>query len=160
MHNRNITLRLAVSAFALVALSAGAAFAQGPGGGMMDRVAAMDTNHDGAISPAEQTAGREAQFAHLDANHDGFITQDEIPQRPEGAPAGGPPGGGPPGGGGPGGGVMFQHADTDGDGKISHAEFMAQPSRLARIDTNNDGTISAAELAAARAAFAARSGGN
>ena len=153
MKYQNTTLRLAASAFALVALSAGAAFAQGPGGppgggGMIDRIMAMDTNHAGAISAAELTAGREAQFTRMDANHDGFISQDEIPQ----FGGGGPPGGAPSGPLG-----MFQQADTNGDGKISHAEYMAAPSRMAqRLDTNHDGAISADEIAAARAAM----GGN
>ena len=51
------------------------------------------------------------------------------------------------GGRGPGGGMMS--ADTDQDGKISRAEFMAQSSeRFAKLDANGDGRISGDEMKA------------
>lgn len=45
---------------------------------MQERVKAMDSNGDGAISREEYLAHAEKQFQRLDANHDGRITQDEI----------------------------------------------------------------------------------
>ena len=55
------------------------------------------------------------------------------------APEGGP--------GGRGGGGMMMRADTDGDGMISRAEFMAQAdARFARMDKNGDGVITADEM--------------
>ena len=102
---------------------------QGRGGGMMMRA---DTNGDGTISRAEFTAQAEARFARMDKNGDGFITADEMSGRA---------------GRGPGGGLMS--ADTDHDGKISRAEFMAQSAeRFAKLDANGDGQISGDEMKA------------
>ena len=102
---------------------------RGRGGGMMMRA---DTNGDGNISRTEFTAQAEARFARMDKNGDGFITADEMNGR---------------GGRGPGGGLMS--ADTDQDGKISRAEFMAQSSeRFAKLDANGDGQISGDEMKA------------
>ena len=102
---------------------------RGRGGGMMMRA---DTNGDSTISRAEFTAQAEARFARMDKNGDGFITADEMGGR---------------GGRGPGGGMMS--ADTDQDGKISRAEFMAQSAeRFIKLDTNGDGRISGDEMKA------------
>ena len=38
----------------------------------------LDTNGDGHISRAENTAGARRQFARMDANHDGFVTAAEM----------------------------------------------------------------------------------
>lgn len=142
-------MRLAISAFAFVALSAGAVFAQAPSGpppggpgGMMDRLMQADTNHDGALSASEIHDMRVAQFQQADANHDGFISTDE-------AQAAGPRAQ-----------QMMTDDDTNHDGKVSQAEFLAAPSRLLdRFDTNHDGALSADEIAAMRAAMQARMNG-
>jgi Ca2+-binding EF-hand superfamily protein len=103
----------------------------GRGGGMMMRA---DTNGDGKISRAEYTAMSEQRFARMDKNSDGAITADEV---------------GDMAGRGPGGGVMA--ADTDHDGKVSHAEFTAMATaRFARMDANSDGDITADEMPAPR----------
>ena len=71
-------------------------------------------------------------FARMDKNGDGVITADEM---------------GPMAGRGPGGGLMA--ADTNHDGKISHAEFTAQAAaRFAKLDANGDGQISPDEMKA------------
>ncbi|MEO7689318.1 MAG: EF-hand domain-containing protein [Sphingomonas sp.] len=102
---------------------------QGRGGGMMMRA---DTNGDGNISRTEFTAQAEARFARMDKNGDGFISADEMGGRS---------------GRGPGGGLMA--ADTDQDGKISRAEFVAQSTeRFAKLDSNGDGQISGDEMKA------------
>ena len=102
---------------------------QGRGGGMMMRA---DTDGDGKISRAEFTAQSEARFARMDKNGDGFITADEMNGR---------------GGRSPGGRLMS--ADSDQDGKISRAEFMAQSAeRFIKLDTNGDGRISGDEMKA------------
>ena len=50
-----------------------------------------------------------------------------------------------------GGGGMMQRADTNGDGSISRAEFIAQSDqRFARLDKNGDGKLTADELAGGR----------
>jgi len=103
----------------------------GRGAGMMMRA---DTNGDGKISRAEYTAMSEQRFARMDKNGDGAITADEV---------------GDMAGRGPGGGVMA--ADTDHDGKVSHAEFTAMAAaRFARMDANSDGDITADEMPAPR----------
>jgi Ca2+-binding EF-hand superfamily protein len=61
---------------------------------------------------------------------------------------------------GPGAGGGMMRADTDGDGKISRQEFLAQAdARFARLDTNGDGVITADEFAARREANRERRGG-
>jgi len=103
----------------------------GRGAGMMMRA---DTNGDGKISRAEFAAMSEQRFTRMDKNGDGAVTADEL---------------GDMAGRGPGGGVMA--ADTDHDGKVSHAEFTAMATaRFARMDTNSDGEITADEMPAPR----------
>jgi Ca2+-binding EF-hand superfamily protein len=133
-----------------------------PGRGAL--VASADANKDGKISKAEYMAQAAARFAKMDANGDGKITPDEMKamgqRMREGrggrGPGSGGGGGGAPMGAGPmSGGHMGHHGgmlarlDTDHDGKISHAEAIAQAeARFAKMDTNHDGFIDKAEMAA------------
>jgi Ca2+-binding EF-hand superfamily protein len=130
-------------AFALV--FAGPALAKPKGeGGRGQMLQAADANKDGVISRAEATTAREQHFARMDVNDDGFLTKEdreaakaarETERRARG------------GGEGPG------RADTDGDGKISKAEFMAAPMPMFdRVDANGDGQITQDEMKAAREA--------
>jgi hypothetical protein len=138
-----------LAAVSILALSCGAALAQGPGGPGGGLVAA-DANKDGVITKAEFDTQRTARFAELDTNKDGFLSDAERAAGRAGGPPPGAQAGGPPPGGG-GGGNM----DANGDGKISKAEFLANNGMFARVDTNKDGKIDAAE----RAAMPARGGG-
>lgn len=138
-------MRTILVAAAVLGAFAASASAQG---GMMARIAAMDLNHDGSITKAEARTARETEFRAVDTDHDGFLSQAErdarraqfAAMRPEGASAKGDRGGGHGG-----------REDTNGDGKISHDEFMNAPYRLfERLDTNHNDVIEASELAAAR----------
>lgn len=135
---------LFISTAAVLALSCGAALAQGPGG-PGGFIAAADANKDGTVTKAEFDASRVARFAEQDKNKDGFLVGDEMAAgRPGGPPPGAAPAGGPPGGG-------RGNMDANNDGKISKAEFLANTGMFDRLDANKDGKIDKAELAAAPA---------
>src|SRR5437868_9751319 len=92
-----------------------------PATGMMR----YDTNKDGWVDRDEWKAGQEARFKELDTNNDAKLTQDELFARTPAAA----------------GNVLptdrqferqtayFQRIDTDKDGFVSKAEFMAQADR-------------------------------
>ncbi len=131
-------MKFVLVALAIVAAPLALAYAQPAGdGGPMARLHAIDLNHDGAITRAEARTARETAFRALDTNNDGFVTDAEKAARREDAAKKRPD----RGGGG----------DTDGDGKISRAEFVNAPYRMFdRLDGNNNDVIDASELAAAR----------
>lgn len=125
-----------------------------------------DANSDGRVTRAEFLKQAETRFARLDVNRDGTLTREEARaghrmggKRGPGAAGrygavaqdGTPPapgmGGQRMGGGRRGGGMM--RLDTDGDGRVTRAEFDAQSGAMfARMDTNRDGTVDKAEMAA------------
>ena len=143
-------------------------------GPMSEDFARMDTDGSGWLSPEELRAGhgpggpagdREMNSRHgPDGGDDGGPGNHRMERR-RGDPDGGPegPGGPGPGGDGPmtcretggdtrieirrlGDGEGGNALDTDGDGRISEAEFLA-PMRaaFARMDTDHSGSIEAAE---------------
>ncbi|MCX6874130.1 MAG: EF-hand domain-containing protein [Verrucomicrobia bacterium] len=128
-----------------------------------------DTNGDGVLSDDEKQAARDAiaakmleertrRFDELDVDKDGLLTATELQKIPHLDPARIAD--------------MIAHLDTDGDGMISKAEFLAAmtpvepplpgfplpqplpaltipaPPLLAAFDTNNDRQLSEAEVAA------------
>ncbi len=119
--------------FAMVAaawLAATPVWAQA--GSVAERLAALDLNGDGAITRGEAQAAREAMFEALDADGDGYISQAETQAAQNG---------------GRGSGQLLAQADANSDGRISHAEMMAQPYRaFDRLDRNTDGVLSADEV--------------
>lgn len=119
---------------ALVLLAAAPAWAQG--GGLAQRLAALDLNGDGAITRAETERARAISFERMDVDDDGYLSEAER------------------NGSGDSDRRMRQGmngADANNDGRVSRAEAMAQPYRgFDRLDSNNDGVISAEEMQALR----------
>lgn len=113
-------------------------------------LAQADTNHDGKISRDEFLAARAAQFDRLDRDHDGYLAETDAAALPERAQRGFH--------------MLLNVADTDGDGRVSRAEWNAMPARgFDRIDANHDGVLDADELAQAKqrgAQFLRRRAGN
>ena len=157
------TARLISLSAAALMFSGAFAFAQVPGQHMIDT---WDNNADGKVTLEEVKERRENLFASFDANNDGFIdaeeskTMDEMREneqksmQEEGGMMGGQGKmqgmGHGKGKGMMGGGMgMFgmgreDHAgmDTDGDGKISKAEFTGQSDAwFKRFDRDNDGAV-------------------
>jgi Ca2+-binding EF-hand superfamily protein len=123
--------------------------AQGPGGYLMK----LASENDGAVTRADAEAAIAGQFALIDADGDGYITQDEMKahqdarraemqeRRAERAAA------------------RWAELDTDGDGRLSLAEYTAARIKpFDRIDANNDGVVTADEIEAMRAQARERRG--
>lgn len=165
---KTTTLGLSLAAVAL----AGAAYAAEPQGGadplgdktvtraefiarhgeMFDK---MDTNRDGKLDSADRAAHMAQRFDTADADNNGSLSRDEFGA----AHARGPKGNDTARdgkrmrhGGGHGMGIMMiRMADTNKDGSVTRAEFLAGASQhFGMIDANKDGALSAAERKAAR----------
>lgn len=99
-----------------------------------------DANHDGYITRDEFKASRAAQFARLDRNDDGVVSLSEFPRlakssRPKARKLK----------------TVISHADHDGDGRVTRAEFVDGPSPLFdRADGDHDGRLSRDEVTAVR----------
>src|SRR3954468_7435588 len=96
-----------------------------------------DSNKDGFVDRKEWGAGQEARFKLLDSNHDDKLTKDELfvgngvppTDRQLQSQA-----------------TYFRLLDTDKDGTVSKAEFMALAERnFVRCDLDKDGRITVAE---------------
>lgn len=105
-----------------------------------------DLNADGQITKAEITAGREARFSAGDTNGDGSLSEAEIRaslvKRAEARADRMIK-------------RMMEHADDDGDGSISLAEFQDTPRHdggrmMKRLDADGDGVITRAEAEKAK----------
>ena len=131
------TLLPTILGVALLASGAFPALAQG--GNLAKMFDRADLNHDGVVTRAEFAASRTARFQALDRNHDGYLTREDVPPmavllRPDAAK------------------MMDALApfDTDHDGRISLAEFVAGSMRLFdQADANHNGVLTRAEAAAA-----------
>lgn len=114
--------------------------------------AAIDTNRDGFISPAEMQAAQardlekvqaaarakmEAEFKQLDTNHDGRLSLQEFQAiasvRANQSPQ-----------------QLVQQLDANHDGKVSAQEFRnPRVQQFDKADTNHDGVVTPAEALAA-----------
>ena len=146
-----LTTTLALTLLPLGALAQNAPPPMPPGPPPAPMFAQADLDHDGKITKSEAQAHRGTMFDKMDADGDGFLSDDEkrLMHRKHQF------------------GRRMHHAqnrmmhkkalDTDKDGSISQAEFMAGPSPFFdRMDTNKDGTISVAEHAAMKQKHFAR----
>lgn len=107
------------------------------GARMAEQLQQADANKDGAISRAELLGYRAGQFDRLDRNNDGVLSNSDMPriakirERIE---------------------ARIAAFDTNGDGRITRAEFTGGPTiAFDRADTNKDGLVTTVELNAARA---------
>jgi hypothetical protein len=128
-------VQAAIAAATLLAPAiASAQSAQAQGG--YNRLMALDTDRNGALSHDEMETGRTAMFERVDTNDDGAISMAERnAARPAHQASG----------------ALAAGADANGDGSISRDEFMAQPyPAFDRFDADNNNVLDASELTAMR----------
>jgi Ca2+-binding EF-hand superfamily protein len=113
------------------------------GPGLLARV---DTNKDGQITREESAAARERMFRRLDKNKDGLIDEPEIEKARQAIVDRAA--------------MMekrlssrWQRMDSDGDGKVSAAEFQARSAMFELADRNGDGVVSKDEIDFMRGLF-------
>lgn len=106
------------------------------GARMAEQLRQADGNNDGAVSRPELLTYRAGQFDRLDRDDDGVLSESDMPRF-----------------------AKIREAiearigafDTNGDGRITRAEFTDGPTiAFDRADTNSDGLVTTAELNAAR----------
>ena len=117
-----IPLRMAALALAALAAVAGTALAQDAAAPAPAPPATVDTNGDGVLSAAEQSAAARGAFQRMDGDGDGRITVDEMGAMP-GASAAGMPSAAD----------RMKAVDTDGDSVLTAQEHAAA-SELQVID--------------------------
>ena len=128
--HRKLSLLTCLGGLSLLA-TAGVAIAQDGG-----RLAAADSNGDGAIEWQEVVDMRAAGFERMDRNSDGVVNLDDRPRF------------------GPGKSRFTEafeglvaNADANGDGSISKTEMLEAPAPLfTTADVNEDGILSAEEI--------------
>ena len=99
--------------------------------------AGADANNDGQVDRAEFVAQRSKAFSVIDVNKDAFLTQAELESQAKGMQ------------GRIGIRRMFPTMDSDGNGKLTQAEFDAAPAPgFDRADTDKNGVVDKSELAA------------
>jgi len=111
----------------------------------MSEMHKMDTDHDGTVSKAEWLAYQEKVFAALDKDKTGNVDEKEF-LTPSADMASFATGGYARGLQTK---AMMHKIDTDGDGKVSHDEFIAYQTKVFdMMDTDQSGTLSPKEFLA------------
>lgn len=143
---RFLPLRLTLVALLMAPMAAQAAAAGGQGlQRAEEQLRAADKNGDGAVSRAEFTQYRAAQWTRLDRNGDGYFSKADIPSfaqsRWDGERAV----------------ELRRQFDRDRDGRISRAEFFGGPTPIFdTADANRDNVVSKTEMQAAAEQLKAR----
>jgi Ca2+-binding EF-hand superfamily protein len=125
--------------------------AQGPGVHFIEN---WDLNGDGVVTVEEARSRRSDVFASFDANEDGFLDAQEYKVFDEARAldqAENEPQGRGRGNQNPANGMRLEVNDTNGDGKVSEAEFMDNAaSWIEMIDRNGDGVVTRADFGPGR----------
>ena len=114
--------------------------------------ASVDTDGDGALSPAEHTAAAQAAFRRMDRDGDGRVTVAEMQAMQDA--------GGPVPANAPSAADRMKAVDANGDGVLTAQEHAAATqAAYTRLDANADGRLTLDEVrAGAAAAQKARAG--
>jgi Ca2+-binding EF-hand superfamily protein len=157
---------LIAAAAAAVAAAGGAAVLVAQPAGLPGHLAKADTDGNGQVSLAEFRQGAATMFAAIDSDRDGRATEAEMRSHHDKMRAGhgghGPhrakPGGGHGGEGAKRGPRMgLGHADADGDGAVTVAEFQSKAEQhFALLDSDKNGSITSEEVHAAHRGRGAR----
>lgn len=133
----NSPSRIRIALFVVLGVTtvtaAGLSFAHGTRDRGAQGLKSLDVDGNHAITRDEIAAAASARFAAIDANRDGQATVDEIRSyrerlRTERQAA------------------RLARIDSNGDGRISEAEFVAKRlDRLQRLDRNDDGVLDASD---------------
>jgi Ca2+-binding EF-hand superfamily protein len=107
---------------------------------IVERMRAADSDKDGAVTRQEFLSHRSAQFARFDRNDDGYLSSNDVPRfarrRANGK-----------------GQTLAAEFDSNGDGRVTRAEFVDGPTLgFDRMDANGDDVVARAEFEAALAA--------
>lgn len=142
---------LYVCAAILVANTTLVAAGEGPGAHFIEN---WDLDGNGEVSAEEARSRRSDVFASFDANEDGFLDAEEYVVFDEARAldqAENEPKGMGNGRRNPANGMKLEVNDTDGDGKVSEAEFLDNAaSWIETIDRNGDGVVTGTDFGPGR----------
>lgn len=130
---------------AVCVLASSVALAEMPGEHFVEN---WDLNGDGEVTVDEAAERRDDVFATFDANEDGILDAEEyvLFDQARAADQAGRPGHAK-GRRNPAQGMALEANDLDGDGQVSHDEFVGRAEAwVTEIDRNGDGTVTLADF--------------